>query len=341
MPEQVVEETRLLQVGYALPTRKIESFMIPQFINYAKQQNVHFIPIDISQPLTNQGHFDIIIHKLYTHQWNQNLHHFTTTTTNHHPNTTTVIIDPPSAIHRLHNRITMLQPISQLAIPQLTTPTQQLVHHPISSLKLDFSFPVIVKPLLVDGSSNSHDMSLVFNDEGLTKALTKGLELEPPPMVVQQFVNHGGVMFKVYVAGEYVKCVKRSSLPDVLEEMVEKMGLECGGVMKFSQISSGVTTLMAAAAGDEVVEMPAPEFVVAVAEGLRVELGLRLFNFDMIRDEKGDGYLVIDINYFPGYEKLEGFEMVMTEFFLNVKESENQKKMMTTMVDDESQVLKE
>ncbi|KAI3735785.1 hypothetical protein L6452_15298 [Arctium lappa] len=56
-------------------------------------------------------------------------------------------------------------------------------------------------------ASNSHDTSLAFNDEGLTKL---GLEIEP------------------------ITCVKRSSLPDVSE----KMGLECGGVTNFSQISS-------------------------------------------------------------------------------------------------------
>ncbi|KAJ0642253.1 putative inositol-pentakisphosphate 2-kinase [Helianthus annuus] len=72
-------------------------------------------------------------------------------------------------------------------------------------------------------------MSLVLNHAGLTK----GLKLDPP-MVLQQFVNHGGVIFKVYVAGEYVKCVKRSSLPDVSSEMMEKMELEYpGGVMSF------------------------------------------------------------------------------------------------------------
>lgn len=167
-------------------------------------------------------------------------------------------------------------------------------------------------------------MSLVFNNEGLTK----GFELEPP-MVLQQFVNHGGIIFKVYIADDYVKCVKRSSLPDVSKETMEEMASECGGVMKFSQISSGATLM---ASGEEEVKMPAPEFIVAVAKGLRVALGLHLFNFDMIRDDKGDGYLVIDINYFPGYEKLPCYEMVMTEFFLNIKESQNQKT--TTKVDD-------
>ena len=35
---------------------------------------------------------------------------------------------------------------------------------------------------------------------------------------MQEFVNHGGVVFKVYVVGEHVKCMKRRSLKDKCEE---------------------------------------------------------------------------------------------------------------------------
>ncbi|KAI3714874.1 hypothetical protein L6452_21834 [Arctium lappa] len=43
--------------------------------------------------------------------------------------------------------------------------------------------------------------------------------------------------------------------------------------------------------------------------------------------EKGGGYLVIDINYFPGYEKLPCYETVMTDFFLNIMKSHTVEKM--------------
>ncbi|KAI3744033.1 hypothetical protein L1987_57105 [Smallanthus sonchifolius] len=202
----------------------------------------------------------------------------------------------------------MLEPIPQLHIPNLNIPNQLLVQdtETLISTTKDLVFPVIAKPLLADGTTNAHNMSLVFNHEGLTK----GLELDPP-LVLQQFVNHGGVIFKVYVAGGYVKCVKRSSLPDVSNEG--------DGVMSFSQVSSSV---ISGDNSDEKPKMPVAEFLVEVAEGLRQALGLHLFNFDLIKDDKSDGYLVVDINYFPGYEKLPFYESVMTDFFLNVKKSQ-------------------
>ncbi|KAI3764253.1 hypothetical protein L2E82_14259 [Cichorium intybus] len=323
MPE-FKTEGNLFHVGYALPARKIEAFMVPSFIDYAKEQGIDFIPIDVSKPLTEQGPLDCIIHKVYGHEWNLNLHDFSV----NNPDAT--VIDPLSAIQRLHNRISMLEPVSQLNIPQLSIPSQLLVHDSESLKSVEttggLNFPVIAKPLLADGTTKAHDMSLVFNHEGLTK----GLELEPP-MVLQQFVNHGGIIFKVYVADDYVKCVKRSSLPDVSKESMEKMASESGGAISFSRISGAVIT------GDdgrsnnnseEKLDMPAPEFLVEVAKGLRQALGLHLFNFDMIRDDKRDGYLVIDINYFPGYEKLPSYETVMTDFFLNIKKSQDLKKTM-------------
>ncbi|KAI3796450.1 hypothetical protein L1987_39121 [Smallanthus sonchifolius] len=302
MPE-FTPEPRLFRVGYALPPRKTQAFMVEPFITHAKHHNIHFIPIDISKPLINQGPFDCILHKFYGQEWDLNLQTFTI----HHPNAT--VIDRPAAIQRLHNRISMLEPIPHLNIPNLNIPNQLLVHdtQTLISTTKDLVFPVIAKPLLADGTTNAHNMVLIFNHEGLTK----GLELDPP-LVLQQFVNHGGVIFKVYVAGGYVKCVKRSSLPDVLDEG--------DGVMSFSQVSSSV--VVGGDDSDEKVKMPAAEFVGEVAKGLKEALGLHLFNFDLIKDDKSEGYFVVDVNYFPGYEKLPFYESVMTDFLLDVKKSQ-------------------
>jgi inositol-1,3,4-trisphosphate 5/6-kinase/inositol-tetrakisphosphate 1-kinase len=44
----------------------------------------------------------------------------------------------------------------------------------------------------------------------------------------------------------------------------------------------------------------------------------------MIRDVRaGDRYLVIDINYFPGYAKMPGYETVLTDFFWEMVSKED------------------
>ncbi|XP_042490818.1 inositol-tetrakisphosphate 1-kinase 5-like [Macadamia integrifolia] len=298
-------------VGYALAPKKQQSFIQDSLVNLAKQRGIDLIRIDTDKPLIDQGPFDLILHKLSGEEWKKQLEEYSC------KNPNVFIVDPPEAIERLHNRISMLQVVSELDIPQenetFGIPKQIVIYN--SGALLDpvslegLRFPVIAKPLVADGSAKSHKMSLVFNRDGLNKL--------KPPIVLQEFVNHGGVIFKVYVVGDCVKCVKRKSLPDVTEE---KLGsLESS--LSFSQVSNLTTEER----NDDNyyenmhlddTEMPPLSIITDIARGLRQAMGLHLFNFDVIRDSRvGNHYLVIDINYFPGYAKMPSYETVLTDFF--------------------------
>lgn len=307
------ESTKRYRIGYALAPKKVQSFIQPSLLNLAQERGIDLFPVEIAKPLIDQFPFDCIIHKLSDPEWLKQLERF------HMQNPNVVVIDQPEAIERLHNRVTMLHAVGQLEISRgfsVGVPEQVFVESPQSLIdsvgSRSLSFPVIAKPLVADGSAGSHQMSLVFNEEGL-----RGLKLVPP-FVVQEFVNHGGVIFKVYVAGKYIQCVKRKSLPDISEE---KLGVSENS-LSFSQISNvtaqeqsddGVERLI------ELAELPPSDFVNEVANQLREALKLNLFNFDMIRDSRvGGRYLVIDINYFPGYAKMPRYESILTDFFLDV-----------------------
>ncbi|KAL6972254.1 Inositol-tetrakisphosphate 1-kinase [Sarracenia purpurea var. burkii] len=302
-------------IGYAFAPNKMHTFIQPSLVDHAKDRGIDLVPIDTTKPLIQQGPFDCVIHKLYDDEWKKELNDFSLKFPN------TAVIDHPHAIERLHDRISMLEVVSQLKIPPRTEtfgiPKQIVVYDseslsdPTSNLQ-GLNFPVIAKPLVANGSAKSHQMSLVFNNDGLGRL--------KPPIILQEFVNHGGVIFKVYVAGEYVKCVKRRSLPDVSEE---KMGT-LGDLLPFSQISNltGQDQFHSNprdAMHIEEAAMPPLSFVYDVANGLRGALKLHLFNFDMIRDATaGNRYLVIDINYFPGYAKLDSYETLLTDFFWGI-----------------------
>ncbi|KAK6162171.1 hypothetical protein DH2020_002012 [Rehmannia glutinosa] len=278
---------RRFAVGYALASKKQASFIQISLINVAKEKSIDLIKIDLEKPLIEQGPFDLVLHKIYGAEWRQQLAEYSA------KNPKVLIIDSPDAIERLHNRISMLQVVTELNVIECDTvsfgiPKQIAVYDAKAVGEMDLEseglkFPVIAKPLVADGSAKSHKMSLVYNSDGLSKL--------KPPVVLQEFVNHGGVIFKVYVVGEYVKCVKRKSLPDVNEENLGTLK----GSLSFSQ-------------------------------GLRRAMGLHLFNFDVIRDTRvGNRYLVIDINYFPGYAKMPSYEHVLTEFFWDVLNNNDKK----------------
>lgn len=60
--------------------------------------------------------------------------------------------------------------------------------------------PFIVKPRVACGVAHSHSMALVLSSAGLQQL---GGQV-PVPALVQEFVNHGGQQYKVYVMGEQV-----------------------------------------------------------------------------------------------------------------------------------------
>ncbi|XP_075649382.1 inositol-tetrakisphosphate 1-kinase 2-like [Castanea sativa] len=317
----------MYRIGYAFSPKDGQRFMQNSLINHAKQRGIDLIEINPTQPLAQQGPFDCIIHKIYGSDWNNQVQQLSL----HHPNV--VVIDPPEAIDHLHSRASMLDVVTSLKIPQgnqtLGVPNQRVLEESEnitdSIEEKGFKFPFIAKQLSVDGSGKSHEMFLVFNENGLKKLKLK------KPFLMQEFVNHGGVIFKVYVVGDHVKCVKRKSLPDISEETLNNMAPD-EGLLLFKQISnliakndpssdqvegyiSGVEKLV------EEAEMPPSEFVMELANGLREAMGLRLFNFDLIRDSRdGNRYFVIDINYFPGFAKMPDYESVFVDFFCDVVE---------------------
>ncbi|CAN1356883.1 Inositol-tetrakisphosphate 1-kinase 1 [Linum perenne] len=255
-------ETKRYRVGYALLPKKQKSFIQDSLISLCRDRGIDLLKVDLDRPLIDQGPFDCLLHKLYGEDWSRQLADFC----RFHPDS--VVIDSLESISRLHNRISMLQVVSELKSDEgeatFGIPKQIVIYDKETlsdrrSWEL-LKFPVIAKPLIADGSAKSHKMLLIFNHEGLDKL--------KPPIVLQEFVNH---------------------------------------------------------------EMPPQSFVVALAKGLRVATKLNLFNFDVIRDAlREDRYYVIDINYFPGYAKMPGYEEVLIKFLMDMVR-EKKKRMMTTV----------
>ncbi|KAL6634370.1 hypothetical protein ACP70R_027041 [Stipagrostis hirtigluma subsp. patula] len=298
-------------IGYAFLPNKHDTFVQPSFLDLAARHGIRVVAVDTTRPLAEQGPFDLIIHKLYDQPWRAQLEAFTAL----HPDVP--VVDPPAAVDRLLDRFTMLDVIADLdASLGVGTPRQVIVRDaddladPAAGGVLgDLRFPLIAKPVEVDGSAASHDLCLVYRREGL-----RGLHT---PLVLQEFVNHGGVLFKVYAVGDHATCVMRSSLPDVTDERLQD--LDADAAAPFANISLRPPPTAAAGDGDDAdsAKMPPANYISKVARELRRALGLHLINFDLIRASDGK-YLILDINYCPGYSKMPGFEQVFIDFFLEM-----------------------
>lgn len=296
-------------VGFALTKKKVKSFLQPKLLSLARKKGISFVQIDHSCPLSEQGPFDVILHKLTGQEWRQSLEGFQ----EEHPEVT--VLDPPYAIQSVYNRQSMLQEVAALnlsnsygkvGVPKQLVVTGDPFSIPMEVQKAGLSFPIVAKPLVIDGTAKSHELSLAFD--------LSSLSLLDPPLVLQEFISHGGVMFKVYIVGETIKVVRRKSLTNVDENDLCKKG-----VIRFPRVSCAAASADEANLEPGVAELPPKSLLESLAKELRRRLGLRLFNLDMIRKYgTKDQFYVIDINYFPGFGKMPGYEQIFTDFLLKL-----------------------
>ncbi|KAH7518152.1 hypothetical protein FEM48_Zijuj09G0141400 [Ziziphus jujuba var. spinosa] len=224
-----------------------------------------------------------------------------------HPEVT--VLDPPNAIQHLNNRQSMLQDVADLNLSdyhgKVGVPRQLVVKKDPSSIpyevtKAGLKLPLVAKPLLVDGSAKSHELFLAYDEFSLS-------ELEPP-LVLQEFVNHGGILFKIFIVGETITVVRRFSLPDVTNHELAKVD----GVFRFPRVSCAAATADDAELDPSIAELPPRPLLERLVRELRLRLGIQLFNIDMIREiGSRDVFHVIDINYFPGKYQLSAFGFIL------------------------------
>lgn len=306
-------------VGYALTTKKKQSFMQPKLELIARDKGIVFVPIDQNRPLADQGPFDIVLHKLLGNEWSQLLEDYRLK----HPDV--MVLDPPYAIQCVRNRQSMLEDVAALDLAdsygKVCVPKQLVINKdpmsiPAEVAKAGLKLPLVSKPLFVDGSAKSHELFLAYDNVSLSK-------LEPP-LVLQEFVNHGGVMFKVYVVGNAIKVVRRFSLPDVCKRELSKYA----GVFQFPRVSCAAASADEADLDPGVAELPPRPMLERLVGELRHRMGLQLFNIDIIREHgTKDLFYVIDINYFPGYGKMPEYEHIFTDFLVGLADSKYQKQL--------------
>ncbi|XP_071717712.1 inositol-tetrakisphosphate 1-kinase 3-like isoform X2 [Rutidosis leptorrhynchoides] len=305
---------KVVVVGYALTSKKIKSFLQPKLEGLARNKGIFFVAIDQTRPLSDQGPFDIVLHKMTGKEWQQILEDYRLT----HPEVT--VLDPPDAIQHVYNRQSMLQDVADLDFSDLNgtvgVPKQLVIEKDPLSIsdavkKAGLSLPLVAKPLV----AKSHELSLAYDEYSLQKL--------DPPLVLQEFVNHGGVLFKVYIVGDAIKVVRRFSLPDVSKRELSRSA----GVFRFPRVSSAAQSADDADLDPCIAELPPRALLERLARELRRRLGLHLFNLDMIREHgTKDRFYVIDINYFPGYGKMPEYEHIFTDFLLNLAKSKYKKR---------------
>jgi inositol-1,3,4-trisphosphate 5/6-kinase/inositol-tetrakisphosphate 1-kinase len=101
---------------------------------------------------------------------------------------------PHEQQHQQQQQLVRVQAPLQVEIPEGATEAEAQAALAAAGL----APPLLCKPLWTDGREGSHGLAVLHDLEELGRLLRGGVSSEfKPPLVVQEFVEHGGVLFKV------------------------------------------------------------------------------------------------------------------------------------------------
>uniref|UniRef100_A0AAY4D994 Inositol-tetrakisphosphate 1-kinase n=1 Tax=Denticeps clupeoides TaxID=299321 RepID=A0AAY4D994_9TELE len=303
---------RRKRVGYWLSEKKLSRLNFTAFVDMCRKRGIEMIQLDLCQPLEDQGPLDVIIHKLtdqivdadHNDSESQLMVQSFQDYIDAHPET--VILDPMPAVRTLLDRGKAYHLISKLEEcmedDRICSPPFMLLRSECSTETLrqlqkhGITFPFICKTQVAHGT-NSHQMAIIFCDEDL-----KDIK---PPCVIQSFINHNAVLYKVFVVGEAYTVVERPSVRNFPLGPTDRRTILFNSHHVSKPESSSHLTSRDYLDGQS--RAPCSDVIQKILSYLRQSLGMSLFGIDIIINNQTGQHAVIDINAFPGYEGVPEF----------------------------------
>ncbi|KAI0489391.1 hypothetical protein KFK09_029233 [Dendrobium nobile] len=169
----------------------------------------------------------------------------------------------------------------------------------LSEAKL--SFPMIVKPQVACGVADAHNMALIFKTEDFENLCV------PLPAIIQEYVDHGSLLFKFYVLGERVFHTVKKSMPNATH-LLSISGKSAGSSFIFFNSLKSLPVAQEDNISAGFVEHSNHsidlELVSHAAQCLRKWLGLTIFGFDVVIEEGSRDHVIVDLNYLPSFKEI-------------------------------------
>jgi len=327
-------EGKTFVVGYAFMSKKIGR--MGAVLDGSVSQSIRFEQIDFDEKhIKRRGRWDLILHKLSEDVMNRTTNVESRTKVEFIEryldlNPQTVVIDSISSIETIVSRkSTSLILESALQFKTVRAPKYFYVEDATELGSSSFcermrrngmEFPLICKPVEACGTAASHRLTVILNEEGVADIRY--------PCIVQEYIDHGGTLMKVYVLGNSISVHARRSLPNLTYQVTDSQPVS-SSVLRKSSVSSekqsqprslsfdsqkpyptsedfGMEEDKRMAIDDRKTTWPEQDQLNSIAACLRQAFGLSLFGFDLIQSTDKHLY-VVDLNYFPSYKELENF----------------------------------
>lgn len=200
-----------------------------------------------------------------------------------------IVVEDLQNIHKVLNRKLMYETLSNVwgvAFPKYCIIENKQDLSNINHIQ----FPVICKSLTACGTNDSHGMAICFNEKSLKNIIMSDkINL---PVVVQQFINHDGVVHKIYVVGSQVWVQHRESIKNLSPGTQD-------AIIFNSQDKLPESLRMDVKSNQKTPLMPM-KLVSEITKSIKKLLGFGLFGYDVVTDVNSQKHYIIDVNYFPG-----------------------------------------
>mmetsp|Transcript_22517 Transcript_22517/g.22243 ORF Transcript_22517/g.22243 Transcript_22517/m.22243 type:complete len:322 (+) Transcript_22517:775-1740(+) len=289
-------EPNQVKVGYYFPhlRKKLETGKQGAFVSNSK---VFYMPIELRAPIESLGNFDVIVHKVTDMMLSgkpedqeglDNLRAYIES----HPNV--LLLDPLEGLQITNSRREFLTRFKSFLVE-----SQNIrVKAPELLTQETIKFPCIVKTNVACQVQGSHSMALVKNQEGLEEAL----KVVNGDIVIAEWVRHLGGVYKVYVLGDEFQVTPKDSF-----------ALDENDFILFDsakELPSGLRMLP-----------PVQEINQAAVEETNRQLkeftGLGMLSYDLLIEEGTGDYVIVDLNYFPGYYTFPDYKEAMNRYILS------------------------
>nr|XP_002120608.3 inositol-tetrakisphosphate 1-kinase-like [Ciona intestinalis] len=287
----------LAKVGCWFSAKKKKKVNFAEFDSILRKHGFQLVEIDFSN-FEEQGPFVAIVHKI-TDMMIEAMHGSEVASRN--------VQRIQSYIDR-NPKLLMIDPLEGIRKP----PTESLIHSPTFTLltstnheelkqqirSANVKYPFVCKRNIAHGVE-SHEMSIIFNEDGLSDV--------NPPCVVQTFIDHGALLYKIFVVGTRYHIMKRPSLRNFSDTRWSNHPTIFFNSHHISSCDSAPSKLSTLEDGDIPPREINEDLVNKLVQNFNQEINMTLYGADIIVCGTTGKHYIIDINVFPGYDGVDDF----------------------------------
>lgn len=312
-----------IRAGFALRKEKARKHVRAELVEEARSRGIEIVVIDENRPLEEQGPFDVILQKIRRKEFEEELEAYKERHPEVHlcdpPSATHLLRNRKSMLDvmpreglifdmRDTKNMENMEDMEDMETTETMETTEKdketysfkctVPNHVVVEEGVTFeeakrrvaaaglTYPFLAKSLWADGRAGSHDIAVCWSVEGLRELCSSLKAPTKLPVLLEQYVDHGECLFKVYVLGNQHVLVTRPSLH--LETLDNTRGESLQSVNRVSAYPSSRSWGSASLAPpDHGVPTPPERVWRGVARELHEQTGLSLFNFDLIVPRTG------------------------------------------------------